>query len=229
MKQGATRIADPADNRRNRHRGLRSPAVLEPEEGGGFFVRFVDRENTDTAGLTLDEALFNACRSPLRPVGMALGSPPAHSRPVPRWRRDVSHRPGGPNPSGLADSPGAGESVLGGTGPLAGHLLTSRPSGLKSPPFAGAAPTGKGGGSPGQTRGAGLGVIRHSDLIPSNSMELKGWDSTRLKSPWPRPFSRQRIVRAGRPNGSVPRSVRSATPGIRLELAKNPMIRSDLK
>ena len=37
----------------------RYPAVLEPEEGGGFFVRFVDLENAYTDGLTLDEALFN--------------------------------------------------------------------------------------------------------------------------------------------------------------------------
>jgi len=38
----------------------RYPAVLEPEESGGFFVRFVDVEGAMTDGGTLDEALFNA-------------------------------------------------------------------------------------------------------------------------------------------------------------------------
>ena len=38
----------------------RYPAVLEPEESGGFFVRFVDVEGAMTDGETLDEALFNA-------------------------------------------------------------------------------------------------------------------------------------------------------------------------
>ena len=36
------------------------PAVLEPEESGGFFVRFVDEEGAMTDSGTLDEALFNA-------------------------------------------------------------------------------------------------------------------------------------------------------------------------
>ncbi|CDI04389.1 conserved hypothetical protein [Candidatus Competibacter denitrificans Run_A_D11] len=39
---------------------IRYPAVLEPEEGGGFFVRFLDVEGAMTDGETLDEALFNA-------------------------------------------------------------------------------------------------------------------------------------------------------------------------
>ncbi|MCP5449779.1 MAG: type II toxin-antitoxin system HicB family antitoxin [Gammaproteobacteria bacterium] len=38
----------------------RYPAVLESEESGGFFVRFVDVEGAMTDGETLDEALFNA-------------------------------------------------------------------------------------------------------------------------------------------------------------------------
>ena len=38
---------------------IRYPAVAEPEEGG-YFVRFVDLEDTFTQGETLDEALFNA-------------------------------------------------------------------------------------------------------------------------------------------------------------------------
>ncbi len=38
----------------------RIPAVLEPEESGGFFVRFVDVKGAMTDGGTLDEARFNA-------------------------------------------------------------------------------------------------------------------------------------------------------------------------
>ena len=38
---------------------IRYPAVAETDEGG-YFVRFVDLEDTFTQGETLDEALFNA-------------------------------------------------------------------------------------------------------------------------------------------------------------------------
>lgn len=39
---------------------VRYPAILEPEEGGGYFVRFPDMEEAVTEGDTLEEALFNA-------------------------------------------------------------------------------------------------------------------------------------------------------------------------
>jgi len=39
---------------------IRYPAILEPQEGGGYFVRFPDLEEAITEGDTLDEALFNA-------------------------------------------------------------------------------------------------------------------------------------------------------------------------
>ncbi len=39
---------------------IRYPAVLEPEAGGGCFMRFVNVEGAMTDDETLDEALFNA-------------------------------------------------------------------------------------------------------------------------------------------------------------------------
>lgn len=39
---------------------IRYPAVLEPQEGGGLFVRFLDFDDTFTEGETEEEALFNA-------------------------------------------------------------------------------------------------------------------------------------------------------------------------
>ncbi len=39
---------------------IRYPAVLEAEEGGGFFIRFLDFEDIFTEGETEEEALFNA-------------------------------------------------------------------------------------------------------------------------------------------------------------------------
>ena len=39
---------------------IRYPAVLEPQDGGGFFVRFPDFDDTFTEGDTEEEALFNA-------------------------------------------------------------------------------------------------------------------------------------------------------------------------
>lgn len=39
---------------------IRYPAMVTPEEGGGFFVRFVDMDEAFTEGDSLEEALFNA-------------------------------------------------------------------------------------------------------------------------------------------------------------------------
>ncbi|MDG4550462.1 MAG: type II toxin-antitoxin system HicB family antitoxin [Candidatus Contendobacter sp.] len=58
---------------------IRYPAVLEPEESGGFFVRFVDLENTYTDGLTLDEALFNAAEVLSAMLGWMLDQ----NKPIP--------------------------------------------------------------------------------------------------------------------------------------------------
>ncbi len=55
------------------------PAILEPEEGGGFFVRFVDLENTYTDGLTLDEALFNGAEVLSAMLGWMLDE----NKPIP--------------------------------------------------------------------------------------------------------------------------------------------------
>ena len=57
----------------------RYPAALEPEEGGGFFVRFVDLENTYTDGLTLDEALFDGAEV----LSAMLGCRLDHDLPIP--------------------------------------------------------------------------------------------------------------------------------------------------
>ena len=48
------------------------PAVVEPEEGGGLFLRFVDLENTYTDRLTLDEALFNGAEALSAMLGLML-------------------------------------------------------------------------------------------------------------------------------------------------------------
>lgn len=39
---------------------IRYPVVLEPQDGGGFFVRFPDFDDIFTEGDTEEEALFNA-------------------------------------------------------------------------------------------------------------------------------------------------------------------------
>lgn len=39
---------------------IRYPAVLEAQEGGGWFVRFPDLDDTFTEGASREEALFNA-------------------------------------------------------------------------------------------------------------------------------------------------------------------------
>lgn len=39
---------------------IRYPAIFEPQEPSGFFVRFVDVENAITQGETLEECMFNA-------------------------------------------------------------------------------------------------------------------------------------------------------------------------
>ncbi len=39
---------------------IKYPALVESQEPSGFFVRFVDFEDTFTEGITKDEALFNA-------------------------------------------------------------------------------------------------------------------------------------------------------------------------
>ena len=57
----------------------RYPAVLEPEESGGFFVRFVDVEGALTDGETLDEALFNASEALSGILGWMLDE----NRPIP--------------------------------------------------------------------------------------------------------------------------------------------------
>ena len=58
---------------------IRYPAVLEPQEGGGFFVRFVDLEGALTDGETLDEALFNAGEALSATLGWLLDE----NKPVP--------------------------------------------------------------------------------------------------------------------------------------------------
>ncbi len=58
---------------------IRYPAVLEPEESGGFFVRFVDVEGAMTDGETLDEALFNASEALSGILGWMLDD----NRPIP--------------------------------------------------------------------------------------------------------------------------------------------------
>ena len=58
---------------------IRYPAVLEPEESGGFFVRFVDVEGAMTDGETLDEALFNASEALSGILGWMLDE----NRPIP--------------------------------------------------------------------------------------------------------------------------------------------------
>jgi antitoxin HicB len=58
---------------------IRYPAVLEPQEGGGFFVRFVDLEGALTDGETLDEALFNAGEALSAMLGWLLDE----NKPVP--------------------------------------------------------------------------------------------------------------------------------------------------
>jgi antitoxin HicB len=58
---------------------IRYPAVLEPQEDGGFCVRFVDLEGALTDGETLDEALFNAGEALSAMLGWLLDE----NKPIP--------------------------------------------------------------------------------------------------------------------------------------------------
>lgn len=58
---------------------IRYPSVLEPQEGSGFFVRFVDLEGALTDGETLDEALFNASEALSAMLGWLLDE----NKPIP--------------------------------------------------------------------------------------------------------------------------------------------------
>ena len=56
------------------------PAMLEPEEKGGFFVRFLDFEDIFTEGETEEEALFNASEALAGMLAFKL----EHGHPIPR-------------------------------------------------------------------------------------------------------------------------------------------------
>mgnify|MGYP000983782825 CR=1 FL=1 len=72
---------------------IRYPAILEPEEGGGFFVRFVDLEDTFTEGATPDEAPFNGAEVQSALLGCRLDHDLPIPDPSPSGERPVSDRP----------------------------------------------------------------------------------------------------------------------------------------
>lgn len=51
---------------------IRYPATFEPQDGGGFFVQFVDLPDTFTEGATLEEAQFNASEALSAMLGFKL-------------------------------------------------------------------------------------------------------------------------------------------------------------
>lgn len=63
---------------------IRYPARIEPQRGGGFFVQFVDLDDTFTEGQTMEEALFNAAEVLSAMLGWRLdegqGVPPPSKR-----------------------------------------------------------------------------------------------------------------------------------------------------
>lgn len=139
--------------------GARYSAVLETQENDALLVRFVDLDDTFTEGATLDEALFNAAEVLSALLGCRLDHDLADSRAVSRRRGHGSRRAGRPDPSGLADPPGARGAVPGRTRPLAANLLAFGATAGESPPLSDPAPTGENGGGPGQGSGTGLGML----------------------------------------------------------------------
>ena len=130
----------------------RYPAVLEPQANGALLVRFVDLEDTFTEGATPDEALFNGAEV----LSAMLGCRLDHGLPIP----DPSPAgdglyliaPDARTQAALLIRRAHGRAVLGGTGPLAGHLLALGPALGKPVPFVHLA------GGLGQTSSAGLGM-----------------------------------------------------------------------
>jgi len=68
---------------------IRYPARIEPQEGGGFFVQFVDLDDTFTEGQTLEEALFNAAEVLSAMLGWRLDQ--GHEVPPPSKRIKGAH------------------------------------------------------------------------------------------------------------------------------------------
>jgi antitoxin HicB len=60
---------------------IRYPATFEPQEGGGYFVQFVDLPDTFTEGATMDEARFNAAEVLSAMLGFKLDE--GHEIPPP--------------------------------------------------------------------------------------------------------------------------------------------------
>ncbi|WP_243358225.1 type II toxin-antitoxin system HicB family antitoxin [Fundidesulfovibrio terrae] len=58
---------------------IRYPAVLHPEETGGYHVQFVDMDDTFTYGETEEEALFNATEA----LSVMLEAKLEHGQPIP--------------------------------------------------------------------------------------------------------------------------------------------------
>lgn len=63
---------------------FRFPAIIEPQEPSGYFVRFVDLEEAFTEGETLDEAIFNAAEVLSGILAWRLDN--GHNIPVPSRR-----------------------------------------------------------------------------------------------------------------------------------------------
>lgn len=62
------------------------PAILEPQSGGGFCVRFVDFDDTFTEGASREEALFNAGEVLSAMLSWRLDN----DRPIPEPTPDLS-------------------------------------------------------------------------------------------------------------------------------------------
>ncbi len=62
---------------------IRYPATFEPQEGGGYFVQFVDLPDTFTEGATLEEAQFNAAEVLSAMLAFKLEEGQAIAQPTP--------------------------------------------------------------------------------------------------------------------------------------------------
>lgn len=61
---------------------IRYPATFEQQEGGGYFVQFVDLPDTFTEGSTLEEAQFNAAEALSAMLGFKLDEGQAIAAPT---------------------------------------------------------------------------------------------------------------------------------------------------
>lgn len=152
---------------------LAYPYTVEPQEGGGLFVQFIDLEEAFTEGATPEEAAFNAAEVLSGILSHRLEQ--GDTIPAPSSAPDLAHtapQRGGPGGHPLA--PGARRAAPVRTGPRTGNLMGSSTTSGRSASLANAQATGSGGTGARQAAGAVAGVMPMfvSILLGSSLLDL---------------------------------------------------------